>query len=105
MTKDDADWALGSGKLFVTFRPTFPGVALPENLMSEPVVTLSFSQLYGTDIDLTDDYIAQELSFQGRNFLCHVPMAAVDHWYVGSHEIQPKPLPRRLRLLKGGKDD
>jgi hypothetical protein len=106
MTRAEAEFVLDNGRLFVVFRPTSPGIRIPEHLMSAPRVTLCFSTLYDTGgVELDDDYISQALSFGGRICRCHVPLAAVEHFYGADHDLQPAPVPQAPRLRLVGDDE
>ena len=105
MTRAEAQAILEVGRLFVVFDPRFPGIDVHAPLFSAPKVTLMFSHLFDTTVDLCDDYIAQNLSFKGDNHLCHVPLAAVIHFYGAEHDLQPAPVPTAPKLRLVGDDD
>lgn len=104
-TRDLLAMALDQGVTYVSFNPTFPGVEVPAHLHRGQHLILKFSHYYDSSVDLTDDYIAQELVFQGRRYACHVPLAAVDAVKVDEHDFQPAPVPKGPRLRLIGDDD
>lgn len=105
MTRDEAETVLDQGRLFVVIRPQFPGVQVPPHLFSAPRVTLMFSTYFQDPVELTDDYIAQVLTFGGHPWPCHVPLAAVEHHYSSPHDFQAAPPPRAPALRLLGDDD
>jgi stringent starvation protein B len=100
------EMCLDRGVVYVEFDPRFPGVEVPRDQRTGDSLILRFSHYYNTPIDLTEDYIAQELTFGGRPYPCHVPLAAIRAAKVEEHDLQAAPVPKKPALrLVGGDDD
>ena len=65
------------GETYVRFNPNVPGVQVPPHLapqLGPLVLVLKFSYQYKpSDVELTDEGVAQTLSFQGNFFRCAQP--------------------------------
>lgn len=63
--------------VLVHIDPSFSGVSVPENLKSQPALTLKFSRLFKGGIELKSAGIEASLLFGDRYFPCIVPFGAV----------------------------
>jgi hypothetical protein len=70
---------LGAGVLQVQVDTTLPGVDVPDVLVGQPMVAFNFSYRFQAtpDLILTDEELAQTLSFKGVDYRVRLPLRAV----------------------------
>jgi len=102
MTQDEVFEALDLGILYVVFDPRSPDVDVPPQFRNQDRLTLKFSVYYEDQVEVDAGYISQILSFGGHEYLCRVPLAAIEDWRIDDHEFQAAPVPTapKLRLVE-----
>jgi len=84
--------------ILIHINPQHPGVTLPDNLNSQPSVTLKISRRFRRPVQLTNDAVKADLLFDGVYFLCILPWNSV--WGVTSDsnklQVWPEAVPQSI---------
>ena len=99
---------LNYGITAVSFRPSWPGVEVPDSMMADPSGTLTFSPYFSdpTDLTLSELGISQTLTFDNAPYKCFLPWGSIigfqneDAGMMATWKpMEPQEIPKKPSLV------